>query len=202
MPLEALGEQISQSRRRKKTKSVKSTLPALPLSGSSKTESNPQIKIIQEPLPKPVVFTQPLPSIQKQSPPKLMPCAFQSADPYQQPYNPPSHFPEAMRNTADSLFPNMSPYGESPFLQKFFFNQSPATPDNFLFTPQNATPFGSYMPHYTFSANYNLMPFKGISALAHRCSFAFDSGPILRLALCPSSGAASFQLLRLPEIQL
>eukprot|EP00826_Nyctotherus_ovalis_P053852 TRINITY_DN7028_c0_g1_i4.p1 TRINITY_DN7028_c0_g1~~TRINITY_DN7028_c0_g1_i4.p1 ORF type:complete len:361 (-),score=48.42 TRINITY_DN7028_c0_g1_i4:189-1271(-) len=188
MPLEVIGEQISQSRRRKKVKSVKATLPALPLNGSinsSKAEPSPQIEIAQEPLAKPVMFTQPLPSIQKQSPPKLTPCAFQSVDPYQHPYNPPSHFPEIMRNTADSLFPNISPYGESPFLQKFLFNQSPATPDNFLVAPQNTTPFSPYMPHYTFPANHNLMSFKDV--LSPSTPVQFYGSPLIPQAVPQAS---------------
>lgn len=154
MPEELVGEQLVQFRRKNKTKN---NSPVLINPINLPKIENALANTTKDPLVKP------LPSIRNQSSPLLsQPCVYQTTEPYQRPIDVPSCFPETYRNTTESLFPNASPFNESPFLQRFFFNQSPATPDNFLFSPQNTTPFSSYRPPYGFGS-YNLMPFKGSS---------------------------------------
>lgn len=135
MPLELIAVQLTQSRRKKDEALNSSNSPKVEAAKNSVKDSKPTINTS--------AVIQPLPSIRKLSSPKLTPlpsCTFQPVDPYQRPLDPASYYPEVMRNTADSLFPNASPYCDSPFLQRFFFNPSPATPDNFSL-PFHNTPF-------------------------------------------------------------
>eukprot|EP00826_Nyctotherus_ovalis_P046046 TRINITY_DN5159_c0_g1_i12.p1 TRINITY_DN5159_c0_g1~~TRINITY_DN5159_c0_g1_i12.p1 ORF type:complete len:264 (+),score=21.82 TRINITY_DN5159_c0_g1_i12:544-1335(+) len=136
MPLELIAVQLTQSRRKKDEALNSSNSPKVETTKNSVKDSKPII--------------QPLPSIRKLSSPKLTPlpfCTFQSVDPYQRPLDPPSYYPEAMRNTTDSLFQSASPYCDSPFLQRFFFNPSSAIPENLSF-PFHNTPF---RPTYNMS---------------------------------------------------
>jgi hypothetical protein len=158
MSPEQLGEQLTQLRHKNKTRNKP------PLNHLPKLESA-QINRSKEPVIKAAAFTQPLPSIRGQISPRLVqPCIIQSNEMYQCPSDP--YFPEAIRNTTDSLFPNISPYNDSPFLQRIFFNQSPVTLDNFFYTPQNATPFSSYRSTYSYGG-YGFIPFKGTLTLTH-----------------------------------
>lgn len=154
MPEEHIGKHLVQFRRKNKTKGS-SPIPANTINlpkletTQANTTKDPSVK--------------PLPNIRNQTSPLLcQPCAYQTTESYQRPVDLLSCFPETIRNTTESLFPNVSPFNESPFLQRFFFNQSPVTPNNFLFSPQNTTPFGPYRQPYGFGS-YNLVTFKGSS---------------------------------------
>jgi len=181
-PPEQLGEQLTQLRRKNKTKN-EAPLAHLPKLESAQINLNGN----KDPVIKTVTYTQPLPNIRGQVSPKLVhSCGLQSAELYPRPVD--SYFPETMRGKTDSLFQNASPRDESSFFPRIFFNQSPGTLDSILYTPQNTTPFSSYRPTYGYGC-YNLMPFKGTFALICRFSIqSFSSSSLLWLSFASTNG--------------
>ncbi len=152
MPYREIGDQLLQSRRKKK-----------PTKKPQPSNAEPEVKklIVSLPMPKPaptpVATPSPIAAPTPHPEIKLTPLTTPKPQiPFQQQFSPASHKPEAPQvvheitswNTSGSPFRNPSPYRGSPFARQAFFVPSTAGSDIPLMSSPNLTAFTPYRAAY------------------------------------------------------